>query len=47
VVRKAKGIYYGIFSDFWPRNKRIELRALDKDTMYEVYDYGNRKSLGG
>ena len=46
MVRKAKEMYYGILSDFWPRNKRIEIRGLDKDTMYEAYDYGNRKSLG-
>jgi hypothetical protein len=37
-------MYYGIFSDFGPRNQRIDLRGLDKDTMYEVYDCGNRKS---
>jgi hypothetical protein len=44
VVRTAKEMYYGTFSDFWPRNKRIELRGVDKDTMYE--SYGNRKSFG-
>jgi hypothetical protein len=39
-------MYYGIFADVWPYTRPIELRGLDKDTTYEVYDYGNRKELG-
>jgi hypothetical protein len=46
VARKVKEMYYGIFLDFCLRKKRIELRGLDKDTMYEVYDHSSRKSLG-
>jgi alpha-galactosidase len=46
VVRKGKEIYYGIYADAWARNKPIELRGLDKDTTYEVYDYANRQALG-
>ncbi len=46
VVRKGSDMYYGIFSDIWPRNKRIELRGLNKQTTYEVYDYANRRPLG-
>ena len=45
VVRKGKDMYYGIYADTWPRNKRIELRGLDKGATYEVYDYANRRSL--
>jgi len=46
VVRKQQELYYGIFADFWPRGKQIELRGLDKGVTYEVYDYGNRRQLG-
>jgi len=46
VTRKGRDLYYGIFADIWPRNKKIELRGLDKNTTYEVYDYANRRSLG-
>ena len=46
VVRKGKAMYYGIYADAWARNKRIELRGLDKGVTYEVYDYANRKPLG-
>ena len=45
-VRKGQDFYYGIFADFWPRGRRIELRGLDKGTTYEVFDYGNRRRLG-
>ena len=46
VVRKGADMYYGVFADIWPRNRRIELRGLDKQTNYEVYDYANRRALG-
>ncbi len=46
VVRKGNQMYYGIFADYWPRTVAIELRGLDKDTNYEVYDYGNRRMIG-
>jgi alpha-galactosidase len=46
VVRKGSDLYYGIFADLWPVNRRIELRGLEKETDYEVYDYGNRRALG-
>ena len=46
VVRKGKAMYYGIYADAWPRDKRIELRGLDKGMTYEVYDYANRRQLG-
>jgi len=47
VLRKGRDSYYGIFADVWPRDKyKIELRGLDKDQTYEVYDYANRRSLG-
>jgi alpha-galactosidase len=46
VVRKGQEMYYGIFADVWPRRRPIELRGLDKDKTYEVYDYGNRQELG-
>jgi alpha-galactosidase len=46
VVRKGVAMYYGIYADAWPRNKRIELRGLDKGVTYEVYDYANRKPMG-
>lgn len=47
VLRKGRDMYYGIFADVWPRDKfKIELRGLDKNVTYEVYDYANRRSLG-
>jgi len=46
VVRKGQEMYYGIFADVWSRRRPIELRGLDKDKTYEVYDYGNRQELG-
>ena len=30
VVRKGADLYYGIFADVWGKNRRIELRGLDK-----------------
>jgi alpha-galactosidase len=46
VVRKGAEMYYGFFADYWPNTVPIELRGLDKDKTYEVYDYGNRRMLG-
>jgi len=47
VLRKGRDLYYGIFADVWPRDKfKIELRGLDKNLAYEVYDYANRRALG-
>jgi alpha-galactosidase len=46
VVRKGQEMYYGIFADVWSRRRPIELRGLDKEKTYEVYDYANRKELG-
>jgi alpha-galactosidase len=46
VVRKGQEMYYGIFADVWSRRRPIELRGLDKEKTYEVYDYGNRRELG-
>jgi len=46
VVRKGQEMYYGIFADVWSRRRPIELRDLDKEKTYEVYDYGNRRELG-
>lgn len=45
VVRKDGAMYYGVFAGVWPRNKRLELRGLDSQTTYEVYDYANRRFL--
>ena len=46
VIRKGQEMYYGIFADVWSRRRPIELRGLDKEKTYEVYDYANRKELG-
>lgn len=46
VVRKGQEMYYGIFAEVWSRRRPIELRGLDKEKTYEVYDYGNRRELG-
>ena len=46
VVRKGREMYYGIYADVWSRGRRIELRGLDRETSYDVYDYGNRRALG-
>jgi hypothetical protein len=45
-ARKGRDMYYGIFANVWPRNKKIELRGLDKSATYEVYDYANRRIFG-
>ncbi len=46
VIQKGGELYYGIFADVWSRAKRIELRGLERDSTYELYDYVNRRSLG-
>ena len=46
VVRKGQDLYYGIFAEVWPRDRRIELRGLDKNSSFAVYDYKNRRELG-
>ncbi len=46
VVRKGADLYYGIFAAYWPQTKAISLRGLNPKGKYEVYDYGNRRSLG-
>jgi alpha-galactosidase len=46
VVRKGKELFYGIFADFWPQDRRIELRGLAPRVRYAVYDYANDRSLG-
>ena len=46
VVRKGTEMYYGFFADYWPARAAIELRGLEKDKTYEVYDYGNRRMVG-
>ncbi len=46
VVRKGDDLFYGIFADVWPRNKPIELRGLDPDSMYQVLDYIQGAELG-
>ncbi|MCX6625091.1 MAG: alpha-galactosidase, partial [Acidobacteria bacterium] len=47
VIRKGRDLYFGFFADVWPRDRyKIELRGLEKDGVYEVYDYANRRDLG-
>ncbi len=46
VVRKGADLFYGIFADYWPVSRRIELRGLDPAVEYEVEDYANEQVLG-
>jgi alpha-galactosidase len=46
VVRKGKDLYYGMFAGYWPRSQTIELRGLDQDKLYNVYDYAHKRDLG-
>ena len=46
VVRKGNDVFYGIFADYWPVDRPIELRGLDRAGRYEVYDYAAGRSLG-
>ena len=46
VMRKGRDLFYGIFADYWPLGRPIELRGLDKGNSYEVYDYANGRPLG-
>lgn len=46
VVRKGEELFYGIFADVWPVNRRIELRGLDKAKEYELTDYAANRPLG-
>lgn len=46
VVRKGADLYYGIFADVWGKNRRVELRGLDKALEYEVFDYAGGIPLG-
>lgn len=46
VVRKGKDLYYGFFAEVWSRSRPLELRGLDRETTYSIYDYGNRRDLG-
>jgi alpha-galactosidase len=46
VVRASGALYYGIFADYWNREKPLTLRGLDRNRTYEVYDYAHQRSLG-
>jgi alpha-galactosidase len=46
VVRKGGDLYYGFFADHWPKGDRIELRGLNRERLYEVYDYARDRHLG-
>jgi alpha-galactosidase len=46
VVKKGNDIYYGFFASNWGKNKKIELRGLDKNKSYNVVDYANKKVIG-
>ena len=46
VVRAGGSLYYGMFADYWSQGHAIELRGLDPNRTYDVYDYANKKSLG-
>jgi alpha-galactosidase len=46
VVRKNGDLFYGIFAEYWGQDRPIELRGLDPEQNYEVYDYAGQRSLG-
>ncbi len=46
VVRKNGDLYYGIFADYWGQDRPIELRGLNPEKSYEIYDYAGQRSLG-
>jgi alpha-galactosidase len=45
-VRKGDEVFYGIFADAWPNKRPIELRGLNRETTYAIYDYGRERPLG-
>jgi alpha-galactosidase len=45
-VRKGEVMFYGIFADYWPVSRPIELRGLGRQAEYEVEDYARGRSLG-
>jgi len=45
VVKKGNNLFYGIFADSVSKTESIQLRGLDKDVEYSVYDYANDKQL--
>jgi alpha-galactosidase len=46
VVKKGETIYYGMFSEHWPKAQKIELRGLDKNKSYEIIDYAHDRNIG-
>jgi len=46
VVKKGETIYYGMYSEHWPKSQKIELRGLDENKSYEVTDYAHNRNLG-
>lgn len=46
VVKKGDEIYYGVYADSWQKSDTIELRGLDKNVQYSVYDYNHDRDLG-
>ena len=45
VVKKENKLFYGIFADSVSKTESIQLRGLNKDVEYSVYDYANDKQL--
>ncbi len=46
VVKKGDALYYGIYADSWGKDNIIQLRGLEKNMTYSVYDYGRDQELG-
>ena len=46
VIKKGSNLFYGIFADSISNTEPINLRGLEKDVEYSIYDYANEKQLG-
>jgi alpha-galactosidase len=46
VVRKGDDLFYGLYADSWSKNEAIQLRGLEKDIVYSIFDYFNNRPLG-
>lgn len=45
VVKKGNSLFYGIFADSVSKTESIQLRGLENNVEYSVYDYANDKQL--
>ncbi len=46
VIKKQDVLYYAFYAEMWSMKDSIELRGLEKEMKYSVYDYAENRQLG-